>query len=174
MTRPFVERDLGRRIRVLWEGAEYRGRGRETIWDGRATLAGNRYTAAHAVNFLNPEKRLVEDGGTGLSWRSVTTGNFAGFDIWLDDPNAGELQIQTGPVTASLPIAEIGWVERVFEGGGLGRRIRMFRLPDENPHSSLRSTVKVPLKAGIDNPIYVRLTQEDGHQAWSSPIYLIP
>jgi hypothetical protein len=22
-------------------------------------------------------------------------------------------------------------------------------------------------------PIYVRVTQEDGHQAWSSPVYLI-
>jgi hypothetical protein len=32
----------------------------------------------------------------------------------------------------------------------------------------------VRLRAGADNPLYVRLTQEDGHQAWSSPIYLIP
>jgi Protein of unknown function (DUF3604) len=28
--RPYVQADLGSRIRVLWEGAEYRGRGRET------------------------------------------------------------------------------------------------------------------------------------------------
>jgi hypothetical protein len=24
-----------------------------------------------------------------------------------------------------------------------------------------------------DIPVYIRVTQEDGHQAWSSPIYLI-
>jgi hypothetical protein len=24
-----------------------------------------------------------------------------------------------------------------------------------------------------DLPVYARVTQEDGHQAWSSPIYLI-
>jgi hypothetical protein len=29
---PFAAADLGRRVRVLWQGAEYRGRGRETIW----------------------------------------------------------------------------------------------------------------------------------------------
>ena len=34
--RPYEEADLGRRIRILWEGSEYRGRGRETIWDGHA------------------------------------------------------------------------------------------------------------------------------------------
>ena len=38
--RPYEEADLGRRIRILWEGSEYRGRGRETIWDGHAELSG--------------------------------------------------------------------------------------------------------------------------------------
>jgi hypothetical protein len=29
-------------------------------------------------------------------------------------------------------------------------------------------------RAGVaDLPVYVRVTQADGHQAWSSPIYLI-
>jgi hypothetical protein len=32
----------------------------------------------------------------------------------------------------------------------------------------------VTLAPGRDNPLYVRVTQEDGHQAWSSPIYFIP
>ena len=34
--RPFAPADLGRRVRVLWQGAEYRGRGRETLWQGQA------------------------------------------------------------------------------------------------------------------------------------------
>ena len=33
--RGFSEDDLGERIRVVWSGAEYRGRGRETNWKGR-------------------------------------------------------------------------------------------------------------------------------------------
>ena len=37
---------------------------------------------------------------------------------------------------------------------------------------SMRFAQPVRLRAG-DNPLYVRLTQEDGHQAWSSPIYAI-
>ena len=40
--RPYGEADLGRRIRVLWEGAEYRGRFREVIWDGTARFTGDR------------------------------------------------------------------------------------------------------------------------------------
>ena len=37
--RPFGAGELGRRVRILWQGAEYRGRGRETVWQGRLTLA---------------------------------------------------------------------------------------------------------------------------------------
>src|SRR5208337_5582602 len=36
--RPYGTADLGRRVRVLWQGAEYRGRGRETIWQGSLKL----------------------------------------------------------------------------------------------------------------------------------------
>ena len=47
-----------RRIRVHWQGAEYRGRGRQTVWDGTASLIGNRLVDAQPVNMLNPEKPL--------------------------------------------------------------------------------------------------------------------
>ncbi len=36
---------------------------------------------------------------------------------------------------------------------------------------TLDHTVRFP--GGADLPVYLRVTQADGHQAWSSPIYLI-
>ena len=37
------------------------------------------------VNFLNPERTITETAaGTALTWDSVTTGNLAGIDLWLD------------------------------------------------------------------------------------------
>src|SRR4029079_9375160 len=80
--RPFGAGDFGRRIRVLWQGAEYRGRGRETIWQGKLTLAGNRIVRFAAVNFRNPERKITETApGAALTWTSVTTGNLAGVDL---------------------------------------------------------------------------------------------
>jgi hypothetical protein len=172
IVRPYAERDLGSRIRVIWEGAEYRGRGRQVTWDGRATLLGNRFSRAEPVNFLNPERKLIANGDRELAWSSVTTGNLAGFDLWLDDPNAGELAIETRPAKARVRIADVGLRDTVVDAGGLDRRLRLFRLPDSNPHRALTAERSIGLKAEGDNPIYVRVTQEDGHQAWSSPIYL--
>jgi hypothetical protein len=47
-------------VRVLWQGAEYRGRGRETNWRGRLTLTGNRIARFAQVNVLNPERQVGE------------------------------------------------------------------------------------------------------------------
>src|SRR5499427_6412787 len=58
--RPFAASDLGRRVRVSWQGAEYRGRGRETMWQGTLTLTGNRIDRFASVNFLNPERKVEE------------------------------------------------------------------------------------------------------------------
>ena len=58
-------------------------------------------------------------------------------------------------------------------GGGLGRRLSVYRLPesDWSPRVILDHTVTFP--GGADLPVYLRVTQADGHQAWTSPIYLI-
>jgi hypothetical protein len=60
----------------------------------------------------------------------------------------------------------------VFATGGIGRRIRVSRLPDENPHRCVRLMRRIALKRSGDSLVYVCLVQEDGHLAWSSPIYV--
>ena len=63
--RPFGSADLGRRVRVMWQGAEYRGRGREVLWKGALTLSGNKIARFAPVNFLNPERKVVETSPAG-------------------------------------------------------------------------------------------------------------
>src|SRR6202008_3163264 len=48
--RPFAGADLGRRVRAMWRGAEYRGRGGETLWQGKLRLAGNHLARFAPVN----------------------------------------------------------------------------------------------------------------------------
>ena len=72
-----------------------------------------------------------------------------------------------------MALAELGLEDHTLEAGGLERKIRVIRLPDELTQCSLRRKVTVPLTKGRDNPIWVRVATADGHLAWSSPIYLI-
>ena len=171
--RPYAEQDLGRRIRVIWEGSEYRGRGRQTIWDGHAELVGNRFENPRAINRYNLDKRFELTAPERLEWTALTTGGFGGFDTLLADPEAGTLHIDTDLIQQQLAVADIGYDEKIFENGGIERRIRVFRLPDRNPHCALKIERDIELVAQRDNPLYVRVTHEDGHYSWSSPIYLI-
>ncbi len=170
--RPYAAADLGARIRVLWEGSEYRGRGRETVWRGNLTLAGNTWREARPINRFNLDRRF-DATPQGLAFEGVTTGGFMAVDALLDDPQAGTLEIATNLLQASLPVAAIGLEDHGFEAGGLGRRIRAFRLPDANPHCRVRHTCRVALRADEDNALFLRATLEDGNVLWSSPIYLI-
>jgi hypothetical protein len=172
--RGFTAADLGRRVRVLWQGAEYRGRGRETLWHGKLALAGNRIGRFAPVNFLNPERRIEPvSPGSALAFSSVTTGNLAGIDLWLDEASRGTLTIETSIVSGVIDLAALTDGTTTFEGGGLGRRISVYRLPETDWSRRARIDHAVTFPGGADLPVYLRVTQSDGHQAWSSPIYLI-
>jgi len=170
--RPYTDSELGNRVRVVWEGAEYRGRFRQVIWDGEATVSENRIVDARAINFFNRDKTLDRVGESGLRWRALTTGNFGGFDMWLEDPYAGTLKLETPLIKCGVPCEEIGYEDEVLDNAGiLPRFVRIFRLPADNPHRRLRIERRIAVKDGRDNPIFIKLTQEDGHVAWTSPIY---
>lgn len=170
--RPYGEDELGRRIRVIWEGSEYRGRGRETPWDGYAELTGNAFESVTPINRYNLDRRFEQTAPDRLEWSAITTGGFGGFEAILRDPSAGTLKIDTRLVKQDIEIADIGRDELIFENGGIERRIRVFRLPDSNPYTALSVERQIRLRDDRDNALYVRITHEDGHYTWSSPIYL--
>lgn len=169
--RPYAESDLGDRIRVLWSGAEYRGRGRNTNWSGRAQFSGTTISRFETINKWNPDLLFEQRGSDTVIWKAVTTGNFMGFDAWLSR-SSGRLLVTTNHGDLDLNLAEIGLADTICEAGGLERRIRAFRLPEQRLDRELTFRRTVELRGSGDNPIWICVTTEDGFQAWSSPVYL--
>ncbi len=170
--RPYQAEDLGKRIRVYWQGAEYRGRGRKTTWDGELRLEGNHFTSAQPINFWNPEQCFISEEGHRVIWQSQTAGFFSGVEMKLKDPLQGNLSLQSRQLSCTIRIGEIGLEGLTYEAGGLEKKLRVFRLPDENRNLSVNRDLRVLLNKG-DNALYVKLIQEDGHVAWSSPVYVV-
>ena len=171
--RPYSGQDPASRIAVIWDGAEYRGRFRAVSWDGTATFDRARIRKVEPVNFFNLDKALDLVDESSLSWRSVTTGNMAGFVVSLHDSYAGSLSIKTPLIETEQPLSAIGFEDSMFDASGvLPRRVRMFRLPDMNPHFRVHFELTLKPLEKCDNPYYVRITLEDGTQAWSSPVYV--
>jgi hypothetical protein len=185
--RPYARDDLGGRIKILWSGAEVKGRARIVRWDGRLRVRSNRILAIEPINFWNPLQPVRREGDSGLSWMSATTGGVAGIIIELEDPRSGELEISTAQGDIRCPVPEIGLDALTRELGGVRKKIQVYRLPAHpctQPYS-----VTLPLDRatgsggggsggglslhGGTNSIYLCAVQEDGHMAWASPVYVI-
>ena len=165
--------DLGGRIRVIWSGAEYRGRRRETTWRGLAKFKNAAIRKWQPINAWNQERLLKTANNDTVVFDAITTGNFGGFDAWLDESPQASLEIETNHGSLTEKLSDLHMEDAILEAGGLERRIRVFRLPNENLPQQYETEIKVPVRTKGDNPLWVCLTMEDGSQAWSSPIYLI-
>ncbi len=167
--RPYDAEALGNRIRVLWSGAEYRGRSRDTNWRGRAVFKGAEIGRMEKINAWNPERLLELEGSGTVVFDAITTGNYGGFDVWLR--GGGSLDIETNLGSMALALDDIGLEDCLMEAGGLDRMIRVFRLPEEIAERELAGEVTIPLAPRGDNPLWVSVYTEDGFQAWSSPLF---
>lgn len=170
--RPYGVRDLGDRIRIQWSGAAYRGRGRDVAWTGRVQFDQAVVGEISTINALNPETRIEPRGSQSVVFSGVTTGNFLGFDTVLQNSQAGKLEMTTNQGALSVELESIGVEPVTQDCGGLHKELSVQRLPNTALSREVSIDQAVPVKAHGDTPIWVCVTLEDGHQAWSSPIYL--
>jgi len=170
--RPLHEQDIGRRVKIVWCGAEARGRDRAAVWDGELDVRGNAITGAVPVNLWNPNWPLDIHLPDRVAWRSITTGGNAGVILTLRDRNSGRLDIRTAQGHFQAAIGSIDLDPLVRDFAGLGKMIQILRLPDSPAPREFDFELTLNQLRQGDNPICVRVTQEDGHVMWSSPVYL--
>ena len=172
--RTYSKGDLGNRVKLLWQGATVRGRGRQVNWDGRLKLDTARIQSFETINFWNQEKLGEQLGPRELQWQSLTTGGVAGVILELDRLS-GDLHVETTQRSFRTAVSKLGIKGRQYNAGGIEKRISAYRLPPVGGQRELNATVRIrpeDLQSG-DNPLYVCVVQEDGHMAWSSPIYVV-
>ncbi|HEU5017661.1 MAG TPA: DUF3604 domain-containing protein [Pseudolabrys sp.] len=171
--RPYATDALGARVRLVYEGAEYRGRARTTTWDGSLEVTGNAIRRAEMINNWNLDRGIRKQDAGGVAWKAVTTGNYGAIDLWLEKPRLGRIAFRTKPVSGTAAIADLGIEELIFEAGGLDRAVNLQLLPERMTERRLTHRRKIKLRNdGGDTRLYIRVQQEDGHRAWSSPIYI--
>lgn len=166
--------DLSNRVKIVWQGAEVRGRGRQVTWDGELKLTGNRIRNFSPINFWNQSRQCRQIDARQLAWQSLTTGGVTGVVLELEKESAGRLYVQTEQKSFSADIGRLGVRGVTRKAGGLGKQISAYRLPAADGDCEMDVEFAPrwrDLNIG-DNPIYVCVVQEDGHLAWSSPVYL--
>lgn len=170
--RPYSADDLGRRIKLVWSGAQVRGRDRMVAWDGGLRVQGNTIEQVTPINFWNANRPLCRDGSDHLTWQSITTGGVTGVLLTLEHPHQGILEVETLQKHVRCAVEDIGLEPTLWACGGLKKQIALSRLPEQPPSCAFSCTAPLGDLHPGDNPIYIRVTQEDGHMAWTSPVYV--
>ncbi len=171
--RPHRVKTASTRLKVVWQGARVRGRDRLVQWDGNLKIEGNSILAVTPINFWNANQPVEIINAQQLAWKSTTTGGLAGLILNLENPNSGQIAIKTHQGQIECDLNVIGSNPLIWEYGGLQKELRIYRLSEQPGSRDFSFTMPVTDLHPGDNPLYVRVTQEDGHMAWSSPIYLV-
>jgi len=170
--RPYSPIDLGSRIKLVWSGAEVRGRDRKSNWDGKLEIKENELLKANPVNFWNADQPLEMIDNRHLAWKSVTTGGLSGIILTLKDKLAGAIYVNTLQKSVNFNISEVGFEPLTWKCGGLKKELCVYRLPNWQESNEFSFSFPLTDLAKGDNPVFIRVEQEDGHLAWTSPIYI--
>jgi hypothetical protein len=176
MATPYVPESFegSPRYRIAWAGSRVRGRDRLTTWDGHVELSAGRFVDAVPFAMENPEKGIRERAARRVSWVSNTTGGDDGIDVTIDAPADAVFRFHSPVLQFQVNVAELADGQtRSFPAGGVDLRAFVRRLAVRGHASELKfeHTDSAPTR-GRCHPYWIRVTQEDGAQAWTSPVYL--
>jgi hypothetical protein len=142
-------------------------------WEISLSVHDNELLEARPINFWNPERQPLVTGNN-VRWSNVTTGGRHAVDLLLADAFAGRLGIKSNQIDLNLAIDEISDDDRLFPCGGLNKAMRVHRLSDTALDPAFHTSMSLTREAGKEHRLYLAVVFEDGHQAWTSPIYLLP
>jgi len=169
---PFETCGNSTRIRVVWGGARMRGRGRRAIWDGQIELKGTTIQSASTFAFDSPIDGILSQDTQKVRFRSRTTGDIDGIDLWLDQAASGTIRFQSEIGTLEVDLSTLGHQEQKADFGGLDLRVTICRYPMELNECELSLQKTLSPCLADQTAFYVKAIQSDGHAAWSSPIYI--
>lgn len=171
--RPWAQTKTLSRLRVTCAGQHYRGRGRLVKWDVFAKVGAGMIERISPINFWNPNRQPVLETAQTARWKTVTTGGASSVDFWLDDAALkSKIDVETNFESVAMPLSQINHEGITTECGGMDVRLHLSMLPAILTETNVAGAVKFTINAAQERRLYIRVTQEDGHQAWSSPIYV--
>jgi hypothetical protein len=161
-------------FRVGWSGARIHQRNRQTHWHGGLSL--DRGTIRDARNWQvdNLEEGIQETGEQHLLWRSRTTGDADGLEFRLEGGRGATLKFGTDVVRFEVGLDSVGPEPHIVEAGGVRQRAWVQRISPGPGPAEVECEFQVS-DADFEpgwNPYFVKVTQEDGEMAWSSPIFV--
>jgi hypothetical protein len=161
-------------IRVGWKGASAPGNWEKArmVWDGHLEISEGRILAVRGWAFDTVAEGIVAQTATRIEWRSITAGDWDGVVLTLEDNAHTALRFVSAPLSFEVSLGDLasGRIERATPDPS--REVVIERLPRVPAAMSWAGTFEDASAPAGEHPYWLRVVQEDGANAWSSPIYV--
>lgn len=168
-------------VRLRWGGARVKDRYRWTEWTGRLRVSGSALDSATPWGFQHDEHRLWRSptDPSCIEWSGRTYGDSQGAVVRLRDLASARFEIEADLDHADL--ASLHWKvsgAELLAAGGLRREVggvdlfvSLERLSDGELPRRVDGSFTVRAR-GSGSCVYLRGRQRDGHETWTSPIFV--
>jgi Protein of unknown function (DUF3604) len=161
-------------IRVTWRGASAPGNWEKArmVWDGYLEVSEGRILAARGWALDTTAEGIVAQTPTRIDWRSITAGDWDGLVLKLEEGFRAALSFVSAPIRCAFDLVDLtlGRVERRERDPA--RELVVERLPRVPASPSWAGTCQDMMAPPGEHAYWLRIVQEDGACAWSSPIYV--
>ena len=158
-------------VQIIWHGVRSKDRRKKTCWDGSLTVQNGRITGWKTIAFNNPQDTAQQWSNQLISWQSNTSGNYVGIEVTLDPDSKCTLTLDSEPVSFAVTLDDLKEKDQLVPAGGVNQQVKIALARETSSQHVQLSATDVSIQPGV-NPYWIRVTQQDGHQAWSSPMYI--
>ena len=174
------------RIKLVWRGAASKERARQTVWQGEVSLSEGRFTEVLRYRLDYPVEVLRQESANRIVFDTITAGDEDGVVMVIEAPDEAKLTLngsvrarnQFGedagnfrPLSFSIPLDEITHMETIFPVGGVDREVAVRTVGLGYPRTA-QFEWKENDSSARPAAYWIRVLQEDGATAWSSPIFV--
>ncbi len=159
-------------VEIAWQGQREPVRSRDKVidWSGGVSLSAGKIVRASEFGFDHVDDGIQRATEQVVTWDAYTTGNKQGVRLEVDAADSATLSVGTEPASLTVALSDIdeNWVAAPGRDAGLSVR-RCGYATDKDV--SVSFDVPAPSE---ETPMYVRVRQNDGNRAWSSPVFVTP
>jgi len=160
------------RLAVTWRGARNQGRARLLRWVGHARLSSGEVSRAEIVGDRSAFEGDLVVGAQDVRWRSGTAGNAHRIVLTVAATDNARMALNVGPLAVEFPLAEVGARTAWRLTGGIDCEVDVRWMPLGSYPTDVHRALHDPQPPRGRTPYWVRITQEDGETAWSSPVFV--
>lgn len=160
-------------LKVLYSGSKVKGRARAFAWNGELKFSESTIENCQPINFYS-KKNSIKVNDQSIQVHGMTTGGVQGCITKLDTLR-GLMQCTLNNIEFSIDLDSLPQEGITQKMGGLDAKISVLPVNLEEHVTEVNTTQKLYIPK-VNNqektPVFVKVTQRNGHMAWTSPVFV--